>query len=107
MSRARLTVVPSRSEAFGLVNIESMAVATPVLATGVDGIRDIVRDGIDGVLVPVNDSATLAEQLLKLLCDPGLSQRLGQNARERFLSYYEQSKVVAAQADWLEQITGA
>jgi glycosyltransferase involved in cell wall biosynthesis len=105
MSRARLTVVPSRSEAFGLVNIESMAVGTPVLASSVDGIRDIVRDGIDGFLVPVNDPAALAERLVKLLGDPVLCQQLGKNARERFLSCYEQSRVVAAQADWLERIT--
>jgi glycosyltransferase involved in cell wall biosynthesis len=105
MSRARLTVVPSRSEAFGLVNIESMAVATPVLASGVDGIPDIVRDGVDGFLVPPDDPGALAGQLVRLLQDQTLCRELGNNGRERFLSSYEQSKVVAAQADWLEWIT--
>jgi len=105
MSRARFTVVPSRSEAFGLVNIESMAVATPVLASAVDGIPEIVRDGVDGFLVPPDDPAALASRLVTLLRDPALCQELGAHARERFLSFYEQSKVVAAQADWLERIT--
>lgn len=105
MSHARLIVVPSRNEAFGLVNIESMAVATPVLACGVDGILEIVRDGVDGFLVPPDDPAALASRLLTLLRDPVLRQELGAHARERFLSVYEQSKVVAAQADWLERIT--
>lgn len=105
MSRARLTVVPSRSEAFGLVNIESMAVATSVIASGVDGIREIVRDGVDGFLVPPDDPTALAGRLVTLLGDSALRHKLGANARERFLSVYEQSGVVSAQADWLEKIT--
>jgi len=105
MSSARVTVVPSRSEAFGLVNIESMAVGTPVIASGVDGIREIVRDGVDGFLVPPDDASALARRLVALLGDPALRQTLGANARERFLNVYEQSRVVAAQADWLEKIT--
>ncbi len=105
MAKACLTVVPSRTEAFGLVNIESMAVATPVIASGVDGIRDIVRDGVDGFLVPPDDPTALAERLGTLLLDPALRRLFGANARDRFLSVYEQSRVVAAQVEWLEGIT--
>jgi glycosyltransferase involved in cell wall biosynthesis len=106
MSRAKLTVVPSRSEAFGLVNIESMAVGTPVIASAVGGIPDIVRDGVDGFLVPPDNPKALAEKLELLLHDSDLRGRLGQNARQRFLETYEQSKVVGEQADWLEEMVG-
>jgi glycosyltransferase involved in cell wall biosynthesis len=103
MARARVTVVPSRSEAFGLVNIESMAVRTPVIASRVGGIPEIVRDGQDGLLVPPDDPQALADQLARALNDEALRDRLGSNARERFLRVYEQSKVVADQADRLER----
>lgn len=105
MARARLTVVPSRAEAFGLVNIESMAVGTAVVASAVGGIPEIIRDGVDGFLVPPDDPAALAARLAELLGDSTLCEKLGKNARERFISHYEQSVVVTAQADWLEEIT--
>jgi glycosyltransferase involved in cell wall biosynthesis len=107
MARAKLTVVPSRNEAFGLVNIESMAVGTPVIASNVDGIPEIVRDKVDGLLCPPEDPKALAEKLMGLLHNPGLRQEMGQNCRQRFMAVYEQSKVVAEQADWLESITAA
>jgi len=105
MSCAKLTVVPSRAEAFGLVNIESMSMGTPVIASRVDGIQEIVRDGIDGYLVPPDDPAALAEKLVALLQNPTLRQEMGQSARSRFTTVYEQSKVVSSLADWLEKIT--
>jgi glycosyltransferase involved in cell wall biosynthesis len=104
MSGARLTVVPSRSEAFGLVNIESMSVGTPVIASSVDGIKEIVRHGVDGVLVPPDDAPALANELLPLLHDAARRGQMGRQARARFLAVYEQSKVVTAQADWLENM---
>jgi glycosyltransferase involved in cell wall biosynthesis len=103
MSRAKITVVPSRNEAFGLVNIESMSVGTPVIASRVDGIPEIVRDGMDGYLVPPGDVGALAEKLALVLHDPGLRERLGENARQRFLSEYEDELVVQKQADSLDE----
>lgn len=105
MAGARLTVVPSRAEAFGLVNIESMAVGTPVVASEVGGITGIVRHGIDGLLVKPDDPLALAQNLEHLLTDQRLAETLGENARSRFLDVYEQSRVVPSQADWLEAIT--
>jgi glycosyltransferase involved in cell wall biosynthesis len=103
MSRAKITVVPSHNEAFGLVNLESMAVGTPVIASRVGGIPEIVRDGVDGFLVPAGDSKALAEKLGLLLRDSELRERLGRNARNRFLEQYDDSSVVQKQADWLHQ----
>jgi glycosyltransferase involved in cell wall biosynthesis len=104
MSRAKVTVVPSRHEAFGLVNIESMSVGTPVIASRVDGIQEIVRDGVDGYLVPPGDPAALSEKLARVLQDQALRERLGLNARQHFLEEYENTLVVRQQADWLEQL---
>ena len=104
MASSIATIVPSRSEAFGLVNIESMAVGTPVIASGVGGIVEIIRDGVDGFLVPPENPGALAEKVEMLLSDPELRQTLGTNARERFLTQFEQSKIVRQQVEWLESI---
>ncbi|MDB6121299.1 MAG: hypothetical protein JWQ71_292 [Pedosphaera sp.] len=104
MAASAATVVPSRNEAFGLVNIESMAMGTPVVASRVGGIIEIVRDGVDGFLVAQDDPKILAEKLSALLLEPGLRQQMSLNARERFLSTFEQQRLVQEQADWQESI---
>jgi glycosyltransferase involved in cell wall biosynthesis len=106
MSRARISIVPSRTEAFGLVNIESMSVGTPVIGSKVDGIPEIVRDGVDGYLVPPGDPEALAAKLDLLIGDADLRDRLGRNARQRFMETYENSSVVGKQVEWLDQLTG-
>ncbi len=104
MALATATVVPSRSEGFGLVNIESLAVGTPVVASCVGGIVEVIRDGVDGFLVPPDNPDALAERLLLLLSNPDLRRTMSRNARERFLTTFEQSKVVKEQADWFETV---
>lgn len=103
MAAAKVTVVPSRREAFGLVNIESLAVGTPVIASGVDGILEIIHDGVVGCLVPPEDAKALAEKLLLVLRDAPLREKFCQNARQHFLENYESELVSARQADLLEQ----
>lgn len=102
MSKSRLTIVPSRAEAFGLVNIESMAVSTPVIASKVGGIPEIIRDGEDGYLVPSESPEVLAERISYLLSNPEIQRTFGENARNRFLSEFELSKGIKKLADWLE-----
>jgi len=74
---------PSRYEALGSAILEGMSFGLPVVASRVDGIPEIVRDKVDGFLVPVNDSLALAERILELAADPVLRQRLGEKARAR------------------------
>lgn len=105
MALATASVVPSRSEGFGLVNIESLAVGTPVVASRVGGIVEVIRDGVDGFLVPPDDPDALAEKLHLLLSNPQLRSTMSRNARERFLTTFEQSKVVKEHADWFETVS--
>ena len=67
-----------RGESFGMVLTEAFAAGTPVIASDIAGYRDVVRDGVDGVLVPAGDAQTLAEALRDLYDEP---ERLGQMAR--------------------------
>jgi D-inositol-3-phosphate glycosyltransferase len=84
---ADLTAVPSHSESFGLVALESQACGTPVVAAAVGGLTTAVRDGVSGVLVPGHDPALWARTLNDLLVDPARRAALGGAARphaERF-----------------------
>jgi D-inositol-3-phosphate glycosyltransferase len=77
---ADVVVVPSASESFGLVALEASACGTPVVATAVGGLRQIVRDGESGYLVQRRDSVSFAAALSRVLADPGAQDRLGANA---------------------------
>jgi glycosyltransferase involved in cell wall biosynthesis len=88
LSQSGLLVLPSLAEGFGLVLIEAMAAGVPVVATDVPGIRDVVRDGNTGLLVPPADSVSLAAAIRRIVDDRDLRQHLISTAaadtRERF-----------------------
>jgi D-inositol-3-phosphate glycosyltransferase len=67
---ADLVVVPSYSESFGLVALESQACGTPVVATAVGGLRTAVADGISGVLVDGHDPKAWSSVIVRLLQEP-------------------------------------
>jgi glycogen(starch) synthase len=62
-------VLPSRSEPFGIVIIEAGALDTPVIASNVGGVPEIIDDGRTGVLVPAGNATALASAILGLLRD--------------------------------------
>ena len=81
-------VAPSRFESFGLILLEAMMFAKPVVACRAGGMAEIIEHGIGGLLAEPGDVATLTEWLLKLLADPQLRAQLGQAARRRYLSCF-------------------
>lgn len=85
LSAADVAVLASRHEGFPVAAIEAMACGLPVVATDVDGAREIVGAGGDvaGAIVPVEDAAALAEALAQLLADDQLARELGRRARRR------------------------
>jgi glycosyltransferase involved in cell wall biosynthesis len=81
---ASVAVTPSRwQEPLGLVAIEAMAAGTPVVATRVGALPEVVAHGQTGVVVDAGDPAALAEALDRLLSDPELRRRYGAAGRER------------------------
>jgi glycosyltransferase involved in cell wall biosynthesis len=76
-------VLPSRAEPFGLVTLEAMAQACPVVVTDSGGSPEIVRDGVEGFLVRPGDAAQLAGRLDVLLDSPGLCREMGRRGRRR------------------------
>ncbi|HIH00720.1 TPA: glycosyltransferase family 4 protein, partial [Thermoplasmata archaeon] len=82
-SDSDLVVLPSRNEGWGLSLMEAMACRKPVVATRVGGIPELVRDGVDGLLVEPGDVAGLAEAIVRLLADERLRSTMGASGRER------------------------
>lgn len=83
LSRATLSVCASHAEGLSNAVMESMAARLPVVATGVGGNVELVRDGRSGFLVPRGDSTALAHRMLELLRRPELARRMGVAGRRR------------------------
>lgn len=76
------------AEPFGLVILEGMAQAKPVVATRGGGVLEIVVDGVTGVLVPMDDPAALARAILGLLRDPEKAAQMGAQGRTRVRNHF-------------------
>ncbi|RBY75307.1 hypothetical protein DQ238_19980 [Geodermatophilus sp. TF02-6] len=102
MASADVVVVPSKvPEPFGKVVVEAMAVGRPVVATTPGGPAEVIRSGVDGVLVPTGDVPALTAALRDLLQDPAAARRLGRAAAERARLFSEAAAVRAVAADLL------
>ncbi|TDD41139.1 D-inositol-3-phosphate glycosyltransferase [Nonomuraea terrae] len=84
---ASVTVVPSHSESFGLVALESQACGTPVAAAAVGGLRTAVRDGVSGMLVDGHDPAVWARVLRRFVTAPRWRDELSRGAREHAAAF--------------------
>ncbi len=76
-------VCPSLYEPFGIINLEAMACARPVVASAVGGIKEVVVEGETGVLVPPGQPAALAEAILRVVADPEAAATMGRAGRRR------------------------
>jgi glycosyltransferase involved in cell wall biosynthesis len=76
-----LLAVASRTEGYSVVLVEASAVGLPIVATGVGGNAEIVRDGVSGLIVPPSDPAALAAGLRALLDDRTRAERMGEAGR--------------------------
>ena len=96
MAAADLFVLPSVAEAFGLVLTEALYLGTPVVATRVGGIPEIVTDGSDGLLVPPANPPALADAITELLNDPERRSRMAGAGREKIMGKFRFDEMVQA-----------
>jgi phosphatidyl-myo-inositol alpha-mannosyltransferase len=88
LAAADVLVAPSlHGESFGMVLTEGFAAGTPVVASDIPGYRDVVRDGVDGVLFPRGDATALAETLRDLALDTARREAMAAAAREHAERY--------------------
>lgn len=80
---ARVILVPSHSETYGLVALEGAASGVPVIAADAGGLREAVVDGVTGLVLESRDACDWAAAITRVLTEPGLSERLATAARSR------------------------
>jgi glycosyltransferase involved in cell wall biosynthesis len=100
-------VVPSLGEGFGMVALEAMERARPVIAASIGGLDDLVREGETGLLVPPGESDPLADAMLALAADPARAAAMGVAGRaraiERFPEYRCTERTEEVYRYWLEE----
>ncbi|KPJ61631.1 MAG: hypothetical protein AMJ46_00605 [Latescibacteria bacterium DG_63] len=83
LASSSVVVCSSRSEGIPTVLLEAMAAGTPVVASGVGGVGELIKDGVDGFLFESENSEELASIVTKLLSDKELASDIGARAREK------------------------
>ncbi len=94
MAACDLFVLASLWEGLGLVFLEAMAAAKPVVATRVSAVPEVVLDGETGLLVPPGDPEALAGALIRLCEDAGLRRRLGLAGYRRVREHFSADRMV-------------
>lgn len=96
LSAVTVSVLPSLSEGFSNVVLESMAAGVPVVATTVGGNPEAVEDGVTGFLVPPRQPEALARAIGLLLENPQLAAQFGQAGRRRVTEHFSRDQMVRA-----------
>lgn len=94
LAEVDVVTLPSYREGLPKTLIEAAACALPLVTTDVPGCREVVTDGVDGLLVPVREWKPLAAAFARLDDDPALRQRLGAAARQKALAQFDEKIVI-------------
>jgi glycosyltransferase involved in cell wall biosynthesis/ribosomal protein S18 acetylase RimI-like enzyme len=97
-------VLPSHREGFPRAAMEAAASGLPVVATDIRGCREVVEDGVNGLLVPVRDPASLAKAIQTIGDDPQLRAKLGKAGEERARRLFDESAIVGIVLDAYRQV---
>jgi glycosyltransferase involved in cell wall biosynthesis len=81
--------LPSFAEGLPVVLMEAMAMEVPCVTTQIAGIPELIRDGVDGLLVAPSDTDALAAVLARLMDDPQLRRQIGKSGRARVVEHYD------------------
>ncbi len=99
-------VLPSHSEALGLVLLEAGALGVPVVATAVGGIPEVVEDGVSGILVPPASPSELADAVMRLLREPAIARAMGEAGRARVEREFTLERTIAGHLAVYEGLLG-
>ena len=94
IERASVVVVPSLGEGFGMVALEAMERARPVIAASIGGLGDVVRHGETGLLVPAAEVEPLARAIAELARDPERAARMGEAGRRRAEEHFGEARSI-------------
>jgi glycosyltransferase involved in cell wall biosynthesis len=92
IEEAAIVVVPSMGEGFGMVALEAMERARPVIAAEIGGLGELVEDGVSGLLVPPGEAEPLTRAIVRLAGDLGRAAEMGEAGRARALEQFLQER---------------
>ena len=92
IERSAIVVVPSLGEGFGMVALEAMERARPVIAAEIGGLGELVQHGRTGLLVRAGDPAPLRDAIVELARDPKRAAEMGAAGRDRALAHFPQDR---------------
>ena len=101
---ADLFLLPSEEESFGLAALEAMSCQTPVIATHIGGLPEVVDHGENGYLYAVGDSKAMAAGALDLLSNDELMTSFKQNARKKAIEVFEQQSIIPQYESYYQTI---
>lgn len=99
LSCADVFVLPSRWEGLPIALLEAMSAGLPVIATKVEGVDEVVVEGVHGLFAPVDDADALAQVILQLLRDPEMRARMAVAAKQRVNEMYSLDRMGAQYLD--------
>lgn len=102
--RAVIFVSPSLSEGFGLTFVEAQGCACPVVTTDLPSLRDVVIDGVTGLVCMQKNSSDLADKICFLLDHPELREKMGKAARKHVLERFDWSAISRRYAALIENL---
>ena len=74
-------------ESFGIVLLEAMAMGKPIVATSIEGYRCVLTNGVEGIMVPPKNNKQIAKALMRLISNPALRRKMGENGRQKAQQY--------------------
>ncbi|MHB1325911.1 MAG: glycosyltransferase family 4 protein [Thermoleophilia bacterium] len=103
---ADIYCTPCTKASFGVVLLEAMASATPIVASDINGYRLVMEDNRQGILVPETEASGFAEALLRLLRDPELRRRLGNEGRRTAIDSFSWDLVATRVEQYYLELLG-
>lgn len=83
-----ILVLPSHNESFGIVFLEAWSCKKPVIGASIGAVREVISDGVDGLLMNVNNESNLAEKIMELIADESLRKTMGENGFAKVKANY-------------------
>lgn len=103
---ADIFICPSRHEPFGNVIAEAMACGKPIVATASNGARELIEDGVTGLLTPIDDSAALTGAIKTLTDAPKLAKKMATAARKQWQHTLAPEKITSEWIQFLAKVAG-
>jgi glycosyltransferase involved in cell wall biosynthesis len=103
---AQVLVVPSAYEGLPMVILEAFAQGLPCVATRVSGHPEVIADGENGFLVPLDDPQAMAAAVIRILQEPGLATRMGESARATVRAHFDVRRQVREYLALYDEMVG-